>query len=330
MISVIVPVYNVEGVLHYCIDSILAQSFSEFELILVDDGSSDGSGILCDEYAARDKRITVIHKENGGVSSARNTGIKASSGDYICFIDSDDYIAKNYLEELINTQDSFPDFDNIWCGFKTVSDYNGSGSRAYLASENEKFSEFNKTEIMTLHEKWLSQMPWNKLYKSLIIKENQIEFPENLSLGEDLLFNLRYLDCTSGRIAIINRPLNNYVCNGNESLDNKYYPDLFEIYKEIYSILFTYLQKWNCDNKQIKSYYNSYFFSLERVLRNTFSPHSQIKKKYQYNREIMKSDVFKEALHHSDCYVHPLYRFCYRIASYRLVECLDRITIKNN
>ena len=127
LVSIVVPVYKIENVLHYCIDSILNQIYEDFELILVDDGSPDNSGKICDEYAKKENRIKVIHKENGGVSSARNCGIDAAKGKYICFVDSDDYVNKNYLEILIKTKSEHPEFDNIWCYFQTVTDYDCSG-----------------------------------------------------------------------------------------------------------------------------------------------------------------------------------------------------------
>ena len=99
-ISIIVPVYKVEKYLNRCIDSILAQSFPDFELILVDDGSPDKSGKICDDYAAKDSRVKVIHKENAGVSAARNSGLAMSSGSYIMFCDSDDFVDKNWCGAL--------------------------------------------------------------------------------------------------------------------------------------------------------------------------------------------------------------------------------------
>ncbi len=99
-ISVIVPVYNVENYIRECLDSIMAQTVSSFELILIDDGSTDDSGRICDEYAQQDERIRVIHKENGGLSSARNSGLDMATGDYVCFIDSDDIVQPDYLEKL--------------------------------------------------------------------------------------------------------------------------------------------------------------------------------------------------------------------------------------
>ena len=102
-ISIIVPVYKVEPYIHKCIDSILNQTFKEFELILVDDGSPDNCGNICDEYAKKDNRVRVIHKENGGISSARNIGLDVSNGEYIGFVDSDDYIKLDMYERLYNS-----------------------------------------------------------------------------------------------------------------------------------------------------------------------------------------------------------------------------------
>lgn len=103
MVSVIVPVFNVEKYICECIESILAQTYESFELILVDDGSSDSSGIICDGFKSRDSRIRVFHKENGGLSSARNTGLNEARGEYVCFIDSDDSIKKDFLEMLYSS-----------------------------------------------------------------------------------------------------------------------------------------------------------------------------------------------------------------------------------
>ena len=102
-ISVIVPVYNVEKYLSRCVDSILNQTFTDFECILVDDGSPDNCGKICDEYAKKDKRVKVIHKQNGGLSDARNTGLDIAGGEYIYFLDSDDYVEYNLLEKLNDT-----------------------------------------------------------------------------------------------------------------------------------------------------------------------------------------------------------------------------------
>ena len=102
-ISVLIPVYNTEKYLRECVDSTISQTYSQLEIILVDDGSADNSGKICDEYAQNDKRVKVIHKPNGGLSSARNVGIDKATGEYIAFVDSDDYLKKDYVEKLLET-----------------------------------------------------------------------------------------------------------------------------------------------------------------------------------------------------------------------------------
>ena len=120
MISVIVPVYNVENYLDRCIASIVSQSYKELEIILVDDGSSDSSGSICDEWAKKDNRILVLHQNNAGVSSARNAALRIAKGDFIAFVDSDDYIDKNMYSLLLSSADN--ETDICVCGFNTVSD----------------------------------------------------------------------------------------------------------------------------------------------------------------------------------------------------------------
>ena len=120
-VSVIVPIYHVAPWLRRCLDSILAQTYTEFQLILVDDGSTDSCGAICDEYAAKDHRITVIHKENGGLSSARNAGLEAADGQFISFIDSDDWIHPQFLELMLHFQKA-GDYDLVICNHQRVTD----------------------------------------------------------------------------------------------------------------------------------------------------------------------------------------------------------------
>lgn len=325
VISVIVPVYNVEKVLYHCIESILNQTFDDFELILVDDGSTDNSGKICDEYSEKDNRIRVIHKPNGGVSSARNAGIEAAKGEYICFVDSDDYLESNYLKELIETKKKYPDFDNVWCGFQTVEDYLKSNINTVASEYNKDYSFSDLSSIMDLCEKWLIQMPWNKLFETKIIKENNLLFPPELSLGEDYIFNLRYLDCTNGKIAVVNKPLYDYLRDGKESLDNKYYPDLLEIYRRLNSEIEKYAEKWSLSDVQISKMYSSFFFRLEAVLRNTFNKknNQSFFKKIKYNNEVLKSEDFRKSMQKMNAFIHPLYKFAYNSENFLLVKIFD-------
>lgn len=129
--SIIVPVYNAESTLQRCVDSILAQTFEDFELILINDGSKDQSGDICDEYAAKDSRVKTVHKTNGGVSSARNAGLRIAQGEYIAFIDSDDYIDNDYLLGFKHY-----DADLIISGAKLISINNNWGVQRFKLHKN--------------------------------------------------------------------------------------------------------------------------------------------------------------------------------------------------
>ena len=118
-ISVIAPVYNTEKYLPRCIDSILAQTFTDFELLLIDDGSKDNSGAVCDEYASKDERVRVFHKENGGVSSARNVGLDNAKGEWITFVDSDDWIAETMYQEMYELA-TLENADIVYCDINMV------------------------------------------------------------------------------------------------------------------------------------------------------------------------------------------------------------------
>lgn len=324
LISVIVPVYNVEKVLKHCIDSILGQTYTDFELVLVDDGSPDNSGRICDEYAKKDNRIKVIHKENGGVSSARNTGIRSANGKYICFVDSDDFLEKDYLKHFAEAKQLYPELDNIWCRFKTVKDYKINSNSA--ATYDERISFYNLSQIMELHQMWLDASPFNKFYSRKVLTDNEISFSEDLSLGEDLIFNFQYLDKTNGKIAVVNKPLYNYIRNGKESLDNKYYPNLLEIYSRITSVMLNYAKKWALSESEVGKIYSASFYQFEKVLKNTFSKNNtdSFLKKIRYNNEILRSNEFRQAINKMDGYIHPLYKTAYKSKNYFLVICVDK------
>ena len=184
MISIIVPVYNTEKYLDRCIQSILAQTYNDFELLLINDGSTDSSGAICDRYAEQDSRVRVFHKENGGVSSARNVGLNNAEGEYIIFVDSDDYMKSQMCEILYNTLNR-EQADIVICGTEET----GGGFWKPRNNENynresffENFGELLQTELLS--------PPWNKIFIKSRIKHY---FRDDISFGEDLVFNLQYL-----------------------------------------------------------------------------------------------------------------------------------------
>lgn len=185
-ISVIVPVYKAEKYLHRCVDSILSQTFTDFEVLLINDGSPDRSGEICDEYAQRDERVRVFHKENGGVSSARNLGLSNATGDYVYFVDSDDYIS----ELCLFTFSKHFDEDFVVSGFCRVQET--------VREIRPKEGHIRKNK--ELHALWgntsdfIFWFPWAKLYKNSIIRQNKIRFNEKLYYSEDFVFVLDYVN----------------------------------------------------------------------------------------------------------------------------------------
>ena len=185
MISVIVPVYKAEEYLYRCVDSILAQSYTDFELLLIDDGSPDNSGVICDEYAAKDARVRVFHKENGGVSSARNLGLANARGEWITFIDADDYIESGFLDiQKDGSEDLLIQNYKILEGGKTIS----------FIFDRRVISELEKQDLINENiEQQVFRVPWAKFFKRDIIVSNNILFVEGVKIGEDTLFVLDYL-----------------------------------------------------------------------------------------------------------------------------------------
>ena len=201
--SFVVPVYNVEQYLGKCIESVLGQTYSDFELILVDDGSTDSSGKICDSYREKDNRILVIHKKNAGVSAARNVGIEQARGEYICFIDSDDWIESNYLSEI---KAEIADFDILFFGcFLRYED--GMASSICPPAVECRTDIGNVISYLFQNDMHVNYFgyPWNSIYRRDIIDQFEIRFSETLSFCEDEVFNLAY--CNHARSLKIITPL---------------------------------------------------------------------------------------------------------------------------
>jgi glycosyltransferase involved in cell wall biosynthesis len=199
-ISVIVPVYNSEKYLRRCIESIMDQTYEDLEIILVDDGSTDKSASICDEYANKDLRISVIHKENGGLSSARNAGLKAASGNLIGFVDSDDYIEPNMYEKLKENMDKYGSdiaVCSIYKSYKYMTDEMDGTDTETVYEGKDKFRNLeNENEFLTV-------VAYNKLYKKEIFKK--IKYPEGKSFEDS------YVICdilnTAKKVSYLNEPL---------------------------------------------------------------------------------------------------------------------------
>lgn len=333
LITVVLPVYNGEETLPTCIESVQAQTYSGWNLFIVNDGSTDGTKKICEKYAETDNRIFVFNRENKGVSASRNYAIDRISTKYFVCVDSDDSVEPFYLELLINARTDYPEAGHIWCGFQTVENQSKLNPTPYLASSQKYVSFFDRKDIMELYSLWLAQMPWHRLYETDLVKKNNIQMDQALSLGEDLLFNLEYLDNEpKTKIVVINRPCYNYVRGINESLDSKYRADLKKIYEKLDQKIRMYLKKWDVNEENWKIFYNSCFYHYEKILRNTYHKKSDmsIAEKCKFNNSILQSEEFQEILSKRQCYVHPAYLFAYSRKSCLLLWLLDKIAAVKN
>lgn len=282
-ISIIVPVYNVEQYLDECIKSILKQSYKNFELILINDGSNDNSGKICDYFASIDKRIRVIHTNNQGVSASRNKGIRYSNGDYIMFCDSDDWIEYNLIESLYeNIQSSNSDiifsglYRDIYVGEEKIKNLSYGISDEIIVNMKE-FHKYLRYVMETL--KGAFSSPCAKLYNAKIIKDKKLYFNENMVCHEDLDFNLRFIQ-NSNKLHFTKDIKYHYRgIRGNEGLERRKKNDL------VYEISTTYYQMnkllldMDC-NKSLRYYIEDWFLdNYNLVLKKIIKEEKNITRK---------------------------------------------------
>ncbi|WP_172638467.1 glycosyltransferase family 2 protein [Lactiplantibacillus plantarum] len=233
-LSVIVPVYNVQSYLSKCIDSVVRQTFKDFELLLIDDGSTDKSGVICDRYARNDSRIKVIHKSNGGLSDARNAGIEIAQGDFIFFIDSDDYVHEQLFEILLHSA-RLHSAEIVECGVKDVpenslDDYSGF-DYGLEAAEAASHVYTHDEAVENILDYQFKIMAWNKLYRRELFRS--LRFPKG-KLHEDEFLTPYLVDCCSSYVEI-DLPYYRYVQRKNSimrSQFNLHRLDILEAHEE--------------------------------------------------------------------------------------------------
>lgn len=223
LVSIIIPVYNAEKYLSRCLDSVIAQSYKDFEAICVDDGSSDRSGKILDEYKESDNRIKVVHKQNEGVSKARNKGIEISNGDFIVFLDADDYLTENCIEKLMN----FSEKELVICAYHNLSKRN-----KILGPKLCQDVVIKKDLGHLWHQEYIPfwLYIWGKLYHSSIIKKNNIFFDTDMRYLEDFCFVLKYMSCIDD-VFLINDVLVYHIWEPNKY--SKYIMDFDEFDKHM-------------------------------------------------------------------------------------------------
>lgn len=258
LVSIIIPAYNAEKILSKCLDSILVQTYQSYEVILINDGSKDITGEIADFYAAKDNRIKVIHKANGGVSSARNEGLKIASGEWVTFIDSDDWVAPRFLESFFAGRTA----DLMVGGYNTVGchEVREAAYKTKYAEAAEELTELLKSHITDM----TFLCPWAKMFRTSILKESSMMFDTNMKIGEDTAFVWEYLnECSS--ISLCAGQFYNYY---TESSDFKYAIDedvaLYTI-KRLVTPLNLLGKKYDWDISEAKDYIITYYTWLYKL-----------------------------------------------------------------
>ena len=321
-ISVIVPVYNAENYIQDCITSILAQSYPDFALILVNDGSTDGSLSILQDYAAKDSRILVVDKPNGGVSSARNAGLAACIDKYLVFVDADDIVKPDYLSQLSS---HIKKGRLTLCGFEDRA----KNPPDFVFDRNAETSLLQKADFCSLYVAWLINSPCNKLYDVDIIKSNSLSFQTGLSMGEDLLFNLDYIRHVDGFL-VVNKPLYHYCHPNGQSLSRTYRPDFYRINNDQYKTLLHYCREEYgiVEDSALAGIYAVYLSSMLCAFEDVLALDSSPKRiRHRKIREFMNGTDFQNMMRHmrEQNLIHPLLGYLLAHGWYRLYRLLIQL-----
>lgn len=286
-ISIIVPVYKAEIYLRRCVDSILAQSFTDFELILVDDGSPDNCPEICDAYAVRDNRVKVIHKKNAGVSSARNTGMDLAQAKYIMFCDSDDYVDSDWCKVLYETILTHPT-SFVVSNFMRVCE---GKTKTHFPQFQCMETEISYYEMFCMG---LSGSTWNKIYDHKILKVHNINFNPNIYIAEDVDFNVRYCQYCNN-ILYIDKPLYYYNDTPNSAL-NSYHADWLGLHLFPFYIRVPLIEK-----EHIGDYCDSWLSTFINAFQVTFDKRNKVSflSKLRYNQRMLNTKEFQYCLDHA-------------------------------
>lgn len=317
-VSIIVPVYNVEKYIHKCLDSLVNQTLKELEFIFVNDGSPDSSSKIIKEYAKKDKRIKLLNKENGGQATARNLGLEHAKGEYIAFLDSDDYVKENMYETLYNRAKK-DNLDIVICNNYLV--YKDSIVENDPGITNKKEKIISPREYVTL-----SPSPWNKIIRHEYLIKEKFKFPEGI-IYEDLA-SIPLLGLSNPKIVYLNTCLHYYVQSDSSTMRNKEYKSKYEDIFTATEYLYTNMidKGYNKELEYMLTYHLLYLGSLNFYQYKKYNQIDKISiamKKYfpkWYQNEIVKSKFTKKQLFYMQLFYHK---------KYFLINIYRRITNKN-
>lgn len=287
-ISVIVPIYNSEKYLDKCLKSLEHQTYKNTEIILVDDGSTDNSGKICDKYCTKNNNFKTIHTDNRGVSNARNIGISISSGEYIAFIDSDDWVEEDYIEKLIYNIDENIDLNIVDFCSNTLE----------KSSFVFDFLNYNSKQFLYLIKRYLLYGPMVKLYRSQIIKNNNLMFPMQLDFGEDLCFNFDYLKHCK-KIKYTSYQGYHYTTENTQSLSRKFRLGIYDNTKYLLNLQLDFLKLKKIEDLELSKFlYRQLFDSAYNLLFDVLliSKDLTLIKKYKFVKQLLNDTNLQQAI----------------------------------
>lgn len=307
LISIIVPVYNAERTIERCIKALRRQSFENIEIILVNDGSKDKSLQICNKHSLEDARIIVIDKKNGGVSSARNTGLDVAKGDFVMFCDSDDWPEVEWCKSMFM---HYQENNLVMCGCYI------EGEQHFLPYEVKSKSGDEWVKRCNYYQLKLSNfnVPWNKIFERRILEDYHIRFDERLTNGEDYLFVLQYLDKISGDILFTDECLYHYEWPTGQSLSNRvpdnYLKQCCFLSEEVLAIA---KRMGLSDEKGIRQIKTDFFYEFQKLILSILSDKTMsVYRKIRNVKSVMITEEYINCVKCAIISTNKLYSFLYR------------------
>lgn len=342
LISIIVPVYNVEKYLSKCLDSLVNQTYKNIEIVCVDDGSTDSSGSICDEYAKKDARIKVIHKENGGLSDARNVGLETINGEYVMFIDSDDWIDKDTCDYCINTLKLY-DVDLILWSYIREYKNNAKPKRLFMNGsryfDDQEIKEkiflrcvgLNGVELRNVENMDSIVTAWGKLYKR--DKINNIRFKATTEIGtEDALFNIYVMDNINSAF-YIDRYMSHYRRDNVISLTSTYKSELYTCWQRLYDYIEAFIKEKDLGDDFINALNNRIALGICGLGLNIMSSDKSAVMKIKEIKDIISTERYRNAYKRLDFRYFPIHwkvfygcaKYNFATGIYMLLLCIKKM-----
>lgn len=292
MVSVVIPVYQSKKYITYCVESVLNQTYKNMEIILVDDGSDDGSGEMCDAYSHKYSNIFCIHQKNKGVSSARNVGISSAGGEYILFVDSDDYIESDYLKNAVSRLEN-ECVDMYLCGYQNVRNNGKVKEKKYYPSINDALLQHDEliSATMKLFNSSTLHAIGTKVYKKSIIEKYGIRFYEKWMYYEDIYFCLNYLRHCN-QIYVQKKVMYYYqkdICNSLSKQSKNY---KYESILKTYTLLYRLINGNRISDEERNFFYKSYLTQINLCLNSTIKTENRYTANIHKLYKMLSKDIF--------------------------------------